>query len=224
MTAVCDCGVVGFGWSEPLFELPMPKSLLISLANCLWEAGTKRPMPRLMIKALTVLALAALTSCSTLKHDCGLKGVRFSAGGGDIIARESGGPGGNGAAVRTRVELVREVQPNLDVSLLLAYGVGYIGEADTDSYDVGASFRRYFGESAMRPFVEVTAGYRRTDYDLPPLGTESTDAIFGSGGLGLELRATEHLVLFGVAGYEGSFGSDVTTNGGVGFVGMAWNF
>ena len=47
VTAGCDCGVVGFGWSEPLLVFPMPSPGMFGILRYRWTTRV-RPESRSM--------------------------------------------------------------------------------------------------------------------------------------------------------------------------------
>lgn len=176
---------------------------------------------------LFLLFLFLFPACSSLDID----GARLSAGYQQVTAAArvetqlgSYTDSATDSAPVGRVELVNDIGDGAQVGLLLGGSEGSISAIDFYSVDIGATLRQFIGDGSIRPYGEMSVGYRRFGVSDSEFGDGSSDMIFGSAAVGLDFGIGDRLSIFAQAGYGGAYSDDFSTYGPEAMFGLSVRF
>lgn len=180
------------------------------------------------MKTTVLILLPMLAACAGMDID----GARVGLVGSDLHARNTTDLGegetvterARGDGFGVRAELVNVVAPDLQASFSFGYGEDDVADVGLRNYDVGAAFRYYVTETALRPYAEVRAGYRYAEALTLWGDGGHLDMLTAGGALGAELGVSSGLALFAQVGYEGAFADGYTQQGPCATIGLAIRF
>lgn len=179
------------------------------------------------MKMSAFLFLLPLAACASLDIDGARVGFSASvqrAKNTVEIADEQVTERGDGENLGGRIELVHEVQPDLQVGLVLGYSESAIETVGIQNYDAGMAVRQYFTDGKLRPFFEGRLGYRYAEAQVPFATGGHLDAVTAGAGLGLELQLGRGVSLFGQVDYGGAWADGYQETGLGGTVGFSLRF
>ena len=100
----------------------------------------------------------------------------------------------------------------------------FLGAVSQAVLEAGGRPNQFIGDGSIRPYGEMSVGYRRFGVSDSEFGDGSSDMIFGSAAVGLDFGIGDRLSIFAQAGYGGAYSDDFSTYGPEAMFGLSVRF